>query len=236
MKSELRIENMFQAYLVKLATVLMTIFSLSLAFPFAYYIDVKYFTKRKYIDGRRLEFSGSLWMIWTIYVIGVVLVLAIVSFTKRLYEDLDIDFLDALWPKILSIITVGLISLLINLQEKRYVQANTHFADQKKERSGYEFHFFWMLWKLIGVKLLKVISAGLLFPISNRIECLYDYKRGYIDNVHFDYQFSFKKMYPRWILDFIFIIITFGLYAPFAFIRIENIDLSFVHIKKDGTK
>ena len=234
MKSELRIDKISKAYFIKLGTGLMAILSLTLLYPLAFYLDTKYFTKRKYIDGKQLEFRGNVWDIYVIYLIGTFTTLALLSLINRLYYDYGMTLLASWWPRISSAITVGLIGFLITVQENKYVQQNAHFANQEQSESGYEVHVFWMIGKLTIVKILQVLSAGLLFPITMRIEYLYNYQRGYIDNTHFTYKFSLKKMYPRWFLDFFLIYISLGLYAPMAIIRIDKNCQTFVHIKKEN--
>ena len=56
--SELRIEDRTKAYLVMLWTFWATVFSFSLAYPLCYWYRARYFTPKKYIDGRRLRFEG----------------------------------------------------------------------------------------------------------------------------------------------------------------------------------
>lgn len=128
MKSELRIDKISHAYFVKLGTIVMAIFSLSLLYPLAFYLDTKYFTKRKYIDGKQLEFKGDIWEIIVIYLIGAFTTLALLSLINRLYYDYGMTLLASWWPRISSAITLGLISVLITLQENKYVQKKYAFC------------------------------------------------------------------------------------------------------------
>ena len=126
---------------------------------------------------------------------------------------------------------MAIVSLM--LQEKRIVQQATHFEGEKEKKSGFDSHIFLLFFKVILVKIVNTISAGLLFPISESLKYFYDYNRCYIDGYHFTYKFSIKKLYPRWFLDFLLSIITFGFYLPAATLRIEERNQTFIHIKKD---
>ena len=90
-----------------------------------------------------------------------------------------------------------------------------------------------MLVKSLVVKLINTFSFGLLYPLSESLKYYYDYHRCYIDGYHFDYKFSIKKLYPRWFLDLLLIIVTFGFYMFAATLRIEERNVTFIHIKKD---
>ena len=88
------------------------------------------------------------------------------------------------------------------------------------------------LWlgKYILTKIIAVMSVALLYPVTSRMSAFYDYKRGYIDDRRFQYKFSFKKMYPRYLLDLFLTAITVGLYFPKMMIRRMESDQQYVHI------
>jgi uncharacterized membrane protein YjgN (DUF898 family) len=121
-------------------------------------------------------------------------------------------------------------TLFVSATLNRYDQKNTHFADVDHGNSGFEFHLSLWLGKHILTKIIAVMSVALLYPVTSRMSAFYDYKRGYIDDHRFQYKFSFKKMYPRYLLDLFLTAITVGPYFPKMMIRRMESDQQYVHI------
>ena len=232
-QSYLRIDNKKEAYFTLLGATAITIFSLGVLSPISFWLLHRYIVPRKFINNRRLSFNAKLWVYCLIFYIGLVLIIGCVFLiefilqTYHLKESIPHQFINAI-PSLL-------VSLFINIWMNRYTQVNTHFVDVKDGKSGFKFHIWLFLGKYVLTKTLKIVSIGLLYPLSTRMSCLYDYKRCYIDGYHFKYHFSLKKMYPRWLLDLLFSVITIGFYLPIALLRRYSIDQQFVHIL-DETK
>lgn len=232
--SELKIEDRKKAYLVMLWTFWASIFSFSLAYPVCYWYLSKYFIPKKYIDGRRLRFDGSLLKMYIFYSIGLSIVIGLFFLIHFLVTTYINNF--NISPKVISYIINGILTLAVSffivVQEKRIVQQGTHFEDEVDKKSGFDTRIFLLFFKIIIVKIINAVSAGLLYPISTSLNYFYDYNRCYIDGYHFTYKFSIRKLYPRWFLDLLLSIVTFGFYLPAATLRIEERNQTFVHIKK----
>lgn len=233
--SELRIEDRTKAYLVMLWTFWATVFSFSLAFPLCYWYRTRYFTPKKYIDGRRLRFEGKLIKMYIFYAIGLAITIGtifLIDFLIKTYIK-NSGIPSNIVSRVVNIIYTIVITFFIGVQEKRIVQQGTHFEDEVDKKSGFDMHFFLMLIKSLVVKLINTFSFGLLYPLSESLKYYYDYHRCYIDGYHFDYKFSIKKLYPRWLLDLLLIVVTFGFYMFAATLRIEERNITFIHTKKD---
>ncbi len=228
--SEIRIENRWSAYLVRLWITVVPVISATLLYPLCLWYKNVYFTSRTYIDGHKLKFNGHIFIMYVIYFIGLVVAGFMVTLLNLIIANINFELLNNIYVKISHFIPPFLVSFFVVAQERKYVQMQTHFEHIKNGKSGFKFRFFLLILKTVLCKGLTLISAGLLFPITSRLECLYDYKRGYIDGKEFNYHFSFRKMI-RWLFDILLITITLGFYFPFAINRIEKNNQTFVHLK-----
>lgn len=233
--SRLVIESKVKAYLVVLWTFWVAVFSFSLAYPLCYWYRAKYFIPKKYIDGRRLKFEGKLLKMYVYYSIGLALTIGmilLINFLITTYVK-NLGIPSNILSRIVSSLYALTVSLFIVVHEKRIVQQGTHFEDEVDKKSGFDNHFFLMLLKTLLVSVINTSTIGLLYPISESLRYYYDYHRCYIDGYHFSYKFSLGKLYPRWFLDYLLTIVTFGFYLFAATLRIEARNQTFVHIKKD---
>ena len=231
--SELRLENRRKAYLVTLSSFWLSILSVFLLYPICLWYKTKYFTNRKYIDGKKLVFEGEAIDMYLIFTIG----LAIATFLSvglrfaltSFFPNIPVDKATEIPNSLFSL----LISFFVVLQERRYIQKNIHFEGEEEKKSGFTVNIFWMVLRKILLKVLSLFTLGLLMPLQICLETYYEYHRGYISGHRFSYRLSLKKLYPRWFLDLFLSIITFGFYFFAALNRLEERNMGFVHIKED---
>ena len=226
--SRLLLEDGKAAYLLYLTATLLSVFTLSLLYPFARWGISSYFVPRKYIDGRQLKYTGKLWACFLIYYAGLASVLVCVIIIETILRSTNL--LNSIPHQSLNAIPGLLGTLFVSVMLNRYDQKNTHFADVDHGNSGFKFHLSLWLGKHVLTKIIAVMSVALLYPVTSRMSAFYDYKRGYIDDRRFQYKFSFKKMYPRYLLDLFLTAITVGLYFPKMMIRRMESDQQYVHI------
>ena len=233
--SELRLESKGKAYLVMMWTFFASVFSLSLAYPVCYWYRARYFTPKKYIDGRRLRFDGKLSKMYIFYAVGLALTIGIILLLNFLITTYvkNLGIPSNILSRVVNALYALTVTLFIGVHEKRIVQQGTHFEDEVDKKSGFDIHFFLMLLKTLLVSVINTFTLGLLYPISESLKYYYDYHRCYIDGYHFSYKFSLGKLYPRWFLDYFLSVITFGFYMFAATLRIERRNITFIHIKKD---
>lgn len=227
-QSYLLLEDKKEAYLVYLSAILISFLSLLLLIPLGYWIVSSYFIPRKYIDNRQLKYTGILSRCFIIFYIGVILMAAWVVIYELLLKQNGL--INSIPHQLLNAVPGVIASLCISVQLNRYNQKNTHFADENDGKSGFIFYLALLVGKHILAKIISAISVGLLYPITTRISTYADYERGYIDGYRCDYEFTLKKMYPRYLLDLLLSIVTIGFYYPMLVIRRMEIDQQFVHI------
>lgn len=227
-QSYLLLEDKKEAYLVYLSAIIISFLSILLLIPLGYWIVSSYFIPRKYIDNRQLKYTGKLSHCFIIFYIGV----AIMAVWAIVYELIlkQNGLIDSIPHQLINTVPGVIGTLFISVQLNRYNQKNTHFVDENDGKSGFIFLLPLLIGKHILTKIISVISVGLLHPITTRIAAYTDYERGYIDGYRFKYEFSLKKMYPRYLLDLLLSILTIGFYFPMLVIHRMEIDQQFVHI------
>lgn len=209
----------------------MTSLSIGLLYPLANWLIARYFVSRKYIDGRRLKYTGKLWLCFIIIYIGLALLFVSLYFIQAGLKYYNLT--NSIPHQLLNVIPGTLVTLFIKIGINKYNQVCTHFVDEEGKESGFEIHVWLLLGKYILTKIIEVVSLWILYPLSTRLSTLYDYRRGYIDGYHFIYPFSMKQMYPRHLLDLLLAVVTFGFYFPLIVIKRMTIDQTFVHIDEE---
>lgn len=226
-KSYLLIENKRNAYFIILGAFFISLFSLLLLYPISQWIFSHYFVSRKYIDGKKLIYKGKLGTLFIITYIGLACVIACVVVIELVLKHTGL--IESVPHQLLNAIPGLLGSFFIKVQINKYNQKSTHFDGKEGKGSGFKFHIFLFLGKYALTKIIEVVSIWLLYPITSRLSTLYDYRRGYIDNCYFSYNFSLKKTYPRYLVDVLLLIVTLGFYFPLLIIRRMSSDQEFVH-------
>ena len=221
-----------KAYLMRLWTTFLIPLSLTLLFPLCYWYQSKYIIERKKIDGKECYFTGKLWVMYLLYLFFLGSFIGLLFLFDFIFHKSGVSFFMNTPQVIITTLFGAIVHFLLVTVQDRYIQMCTHFKDEPKARSGFHMNVLLMILKIVVVKLINMVSLGLLQPIAQTMTYNYIYKRGYYDHIDLDYHFSLKKLYPRWFLDLFLAIITLGFYIPAVLNRLDRKCMTHAHIRK----
>lgn len=184
---------------------LITLFSLTLAKPWADKLIIEYKISHTVYNGKRLKFEGR----------GSEL------FVERFKWIL------------LSIITLGIYSFWIPIKMKQWVVSNTHFEDE--DLISGESYFEGNLLGLIGVNLftffITVISLGLLLPFAVCYKERWIAKNTVINRKRLLFDGNGLSLIGNYLLWYLLSIITLGIYGIWLPMKVYGWEVKNTHIK-----
>lgn len=184
---------------------LITLFSLTLAKPWADKLIIEYKISHTIYNGKRLKFEGR----------GSEL------FVERFKWIL------------LSIITLGIYSFWIPIKMKQWVVSNTHFEDE--DLISGESYFEGNLLGLIGVNLftffITVISLGLLLPFAVCYKERWIAKNTVINRKRLLFDGNGLSLIGNYLLWYLLSIITLGIYGIWLPMKVYGWEVKNTHIK-----
>lgn len=184
---------------------LITLFSLTLAKPWADKLIIEYKISHTIYNGKRLKFEGR----------GSEL------FVERFKWIL------------LSIITLGIYSFWIPIKMKQWVVSNTHFEDE--DLISGESYFEGNLLGLIGVNLftffITVISLGLLLPFAICYKERWIAKNTVINRKRLLFDGNGLSLIGNYLLWYLLSIITLGIYGIWLPMKVYGWEVKNTHIK-----
>lgn len=184
---------------------LITLFSLTLAKPWADKLIIEYKISHTVYNGKRLKFEGR----------GSEL------FVERFKWIL------------LSIITLGIYSFWISIKMKQWVVSNTHFEDE--DLISGESYFEGNLLGLIGVNLftffITVISLGLLLPFAVCYKERWIAKNTVINGKRLLFDGNGLSLIGNYLLWYLLSIITLGIYGIWLPMKVYGWEVKNTHIK-----
>lgn len=189
---------------------LVTVLTLGLGAPWAKCMLYSYQVKHTVYSGKRLKFVGT----------GGSL------------------FLNTLKWILLSIITLGIYSLVVPVRKARWVISNIHYEDEGivKGQSSFDGHTI----QLIGLNLLSyilvLISFGLLYPFTVCLRIKWINKHTTIDNKKLVFTGKAIALWGKYILWGFLTLITFGIFSLWLPIKELKWQSKNIHIKADGEK
>lgn len=184
---------------------LITLFSLTLAKPWADKLIIEYKISHTVYNGKRLKFEGR----------GSEL------FVERFKWIL------------LSVITLGIYSFWIPIKMKQWVVSNTHFEDE--DLISGESYFEGNLLGLIGVNLftffITVISLGLLLPFAVCYKERWIAKNTVINRKRLLFDGNGLSLIGNYLLWYLLSIITLGIYGIWLPMKVYGWEVKNTHIK-----
>ena len=230
MKSTLEAKRI-TAYFYTLGYILVIIFSLTFAFPWAFSRYHSWLIKNTKINGERLIFDGKTKHLYLIYLSGIVfavIITLVFSFVFTLIiiimrkNGIDTNKAYELYFKIWGTFPTVLFAICITTRFYSYRSKHTHYENYNNTKSGLKLKLFNIVLSSIIFKVILVLTSLIGYPFALNIRERFLQSRRYIDGNDLKFKGSIGRICAIWYLGLILTVLTLTLYVPYFFFKINR--------------
>ena len=230
MKSTLDVKRK-NAYFYTLGYLLVIIFSLTLAFPWAFRKYQSWLIRNTKLNGKRLIFDGRTKYLYLIYLSGLiyaVLFTLVFSFVYTLIiiilkkNGIDTTKAYELYLKAWGTFPTALFAIFITTRFYKYRSRHTHFEDYDNTKSGLKLQLYKILLSSIIFKVIVLLTSFIGYPFALDIRERFLQSRRYIDRKYLKFKGNVGKICFIWFFGIILSILTLTLYVPYLFFSINK--------------
>ena len=221
------------AYFNTLKYFLITIFSLTFAFPYAFLKYHSWLIGNTKLNGKNLVFDGRTKSLYYIYFSGIILGVVIYFLYIGLYTgllylllenkvDINYTLMNSWSVKIVSLLPSALVALLITSRFYKYRSTHTHFSDYDNTESGIRLEVFNILFSSIVFKIIVLVTNVVGYPFALNIRERFYIGRRFIDENDLIFVGTIRRIVFIWVTGIILSIITIFMYIPYFFFRLNR--------------
>ncbi len=230
MKSELNVTRK-TAYFYSLAYLLVIIFSLTFAFPWAFSRYHGWLINNTRINNRKLTFNGKTKHLYLIYFTGIFF--AVITFsaftflTALISVLLDRNGIEPVYFKDLVFKFYGTIptlffAIFITSRFYKYRTVHTHFEDTTDGKSGIRLEIYKIILSSIIFKVIFVLTNIIGYPFAMNIRERFLVSRKFIDNNKLKLKGNLGRICLIWYLGLVLSVLTLTLYVPYLFFQLNR--------------
>ena len=215
-----------------------SVFSLGILMPYAYYKYSYFKYENSYIDNERLIFTGKLEDVYMSFIGGYILYsisligLNFLSMNIIPLLHIDNDLINKLITTAFNVLPTALFTTFIIYRFYKWQQQNLHFVRYKDEPSFYEVHILMALLKVIINKLINLFTLGFGRPATTKFRYFFLINRQYVSGKKLSFNGLVLSAYSWLLLRYILIFPTFGLYLPIYIYKLNMWIIIHTHISK----
>lgn len=199
-------------YFINLFFLAVSVLSVSILYPAAYFLSEKWKIENTYIDGKKLAFNGRLTSAYAIYFTGLFFAAAslfLINYLVRLLP-FDLPFLSAA----LNGATAGLNALFVTNRLRRWKMKNTHYDGIPTGLSQPERNLIKSACVSLLSAVVSVVTLGISYPLVYKIKESYYTDMSVIDGDDVFLDGKAAPPFPKWFLGLFLSVITLGLFIP----------------------
>lgn len=230
MKSTLDVKRT-TAYIKTLKYFLLIIFSLTLAFPWAFMRYHSWLISNTKLNNKKLVFDGRTKHLYLIYLSGLVLCVAcftLFSFIATLIIFLvrkngtDTEKLYALYLKICGALPMAFSTIFITSRFYKYRNIHTHYEGYSNTKSGTRLQLIKIILSSILFKIIFLATSFIGYPFALNIKERFLQSRRYIDGDDLKFKGNIGNICLIWFSGIFLTIITIFLYLPYLFFLLNK--------------
>lgn len=226
-------------YLWMLLYVFMSLASLLVLMPLAYYLYSKRNVEHTFIDGKKLRFVGTIKGAYFTFIPFLCLLIALwFGFDEIKEHLLTTEVIQSMNPffafiikSIMDAVPVFLISILVVYNLFKWAQKNTYFC-YDLSGSYFETKIRKSLLMVLVNKFCGMITLGIFTPLGIYFKQGFIVEREHFSNDKMTFDGTIKESYKKFIIRQYLNYITIGLYAPVFLYRIHEWRIIHTHISK----
>ena len=230
------------AYSKTLKYFLVIIFSLTLAFPWAFMRYHSWLIGNTKINGKRLVFDGKTKHLYIIYLSGVLFaVITFLTFTfitafiavlleKNGYE---VNLFKGIVFKFYGTIPTLFFAIFITSRFYKYRNKHTHYVGYSNTESGLKLQLYKIILSSIIFKIIIVLTSFIGYPFALNIRERFLQSRRYIDGDDLKFKGSIGRICGIWYLGLVLSILTLLLYIPYLFFKLNRYIITNTVLKND---
>ena len=227
-------------YLKFLGFFAMSVLSVGILLPYAYYLYSKDKYKNVYIDNKKIVFTGRIEDAYFTFIGGYILLsLIIMGFnyaTTYILPLIKIDnetaktWVDSLITTLVNALPTILVTSLLIFRLYKWQQQNIHIISRLDEPSYFETHIVRALVGAILRKLLSFFSFGLGNPASIYFREKFLCDRQFCSELKLNFKGNILSSYSWFLWRYYLNIVSFGIYYPIYLYRYINWTIMNAHI------
>lgn len=230
MKSTLEVKRK-TAYFYSLGYFLVIIFSITLAFPWAFMRYQSWLIRNTKLNGKKLIFDGKTKHLYLIYLTGVIYAVIFTLIFSFLYtliiailkkNGINTDKAYELYLKAWGAFPTTLFAIFITTRFYKYRSKHTHFEGYENTKSGLKLQLYKIIISSIIFKIILVLTSFLGYPFALNIRERFLQSRRYIDGNDLKFKGSIGRICGVWYLGLVLSIITLTLYVPYLFFKLNR--------------
>ena len=242
MKSTLDVKKK-NAYINTLGYFLIIIFSLTLAFPWAFMRYHSWLIKNTKLNGKKLVFDGKTKHLYLIYLSGVLFaVITFLTFTfitaliavlleRNGYKN---DWFKSRVFKFYGTVPTLFFAIFITSRFYKYRNNHTHYDGYSNTKSGIKIQLYKIILSSIIFKVIILATSFIGYPFALNIRERFLQSRRYIDGDDLKFKGSIGKICLIWFSGIFLTIITIFLYFPYLFFLLNKYIITNTILKNNG--